>query len=315
MENNSKIARILDLYTKFQNGEIVQKTGEADRYGVDERSIRRDIDDIRKYFDRDTVSGSGTSYRVIYDRDEKGYRLEQLYEKKFTNAEILAVCKILLDGRAFTKQQMDAILHKLIDCCVPECNRRLVQKLIANEQYHYIEPQHKEEFLDRLWTVGQAIHNHQYIEICYGRLKDKKMVTRKLKPAAIMFSEFYFYLAAFIESESTRKGFENAEDAYPTIYRIDRIRDITILNESFYIPYRDRFEEGEFRKRVQFMFGGRLQHIKFKYSGVSVEAVLDRLPTAKVLSEEDGVYTISAEVFGKGIDMWIRSQGDAVELL
>ena len=63
------------------------------------------------------------------------------------------------------------------------------------------------------------------------------------------------------------------------------------------------------------MFGGRLQHIKFKYSGASVEAVLDRLPTAKVLSVDDGVYTISAEVFGKGIDMWLRSQGDAVELL
>lgn len=315
MENNGKVSRILDLYTKFQNGEIVKKSSEADRYGVDERSIRRDIDDIRKYFDRETVSGSGTSNRVIYDKDEKGYRLEQFYEKKLSNAEILAVCKILLDGRAFTRQQMNAILHKLIACCVPKCNRRLVQELIANEQYHYIEPQHKEEFLDRLWTVGQAIHNRQYIEIGYGRLKDKKVVRRKLKPAAIMFSEFYFYLAAFIEIESTRKGFENAEDIYPTIYRIDRIKDITILEESFYIPYRDRFEEGEFRKRVQFMFGGRLQHIKFKYSGASVEAVLDRLPTAKILSEENGAYTISAEVFGKGIDMWLRSQGDAVELL
>lgn len=29
--------------------------------------------------------------------------------------------------------------------------------------------------------------------------------------------------------------------------------------------------------------------------------------------EEDGVYTISAEVFGKGIDMWLRSQGDLMK--
>ena len=57
------------------------------------------------------------------------------------------------------------------------------------------------------------------------------------------------------------------------------------------------------------MYGGKLQKVKFKYKGTSVEAVLDRLPTAKILGRKDGVYTISAEVFGKGIDMWLRSKG------
>ena len=92
-------------------------------------------------------------------------------------------------------------------------------------------------------------------------------------------------------------------------------KSLEVLDEKFFIPYADRFEEGEFRKRVQFMYGGKLQKVKFKYRGQSVEAVLDRLPTAKILSEEDGVYTISAEVFGKGIDMWLRSQGENVKLL
>ncbi len=315
MEHNDKISRILDLYNKFENGETVCKSYEAAKYGVDERSIRRDIDDIKKYYDRKKVDGSGISNRIVYNRDKKGYCLEHDHSRKLSNAQILAVCKILLDGRAFTKKQMDNILGKLIDCCVPEYNQKLVKELIANEQYHYIEPQHKKEFLDTLWALGKAIHNRQYIEISYGRIKDKKTVKRKLKPAAIMFSEFYFYLTAFIQDESTREGFETAGDAYPTIYRIDRIQDITLLDEPFHVPYRDRFEEGEFRKRVQFMFGGKLQQIKFQYSGASLEAILDRLPTAKILSEENGVYTISAEVFGKGIDMWIRSQGDAVKML
>lgn len=87
------------------------------------------------------------------------------------------------------------------------------------------------------------------------------------------------------------------------------------------MPYTDRFEEGEFRKRIQFMYGGKLRRVKFKYWGYSVEAVLDKLPTARILSEEiheDGkrtVYTISAEVFGDGIDMWLRSQGDNIEVI
>ena len=63
------------------------------------------------------------------------------------------------------------------------------------------------------------------------------------------------------------------------------------------------------------MYGGKLRKVKFKYSGISIEAILDKLPTAKILSEENGQYIISAEVFGDGIDMWIRSQGDYIELL
>ena len=63
------------------------------------------------------------------------------------------------------------------------------------------------------------------------------------------------------------------------------------------------------------MFGGKLQKTKFKYCGVSIEAVLDRIPTAKIISEENGVYTIEAETFGSGIEMWLRSQDKYVELM
>lgn len=63
------------------------------------------------------------------------------------------------------------------------------------------------------------------------------------------------------------------------------------------------------------MYGGRLQKITFKYFGGNIEAVLDRLPTAKVLSKEEGVYVVAVEVFGRGIDMWIRSQGDNIEII
>ena len=59
-----------------------------------------------------------------------------------------------------------------------------------------------------------------------------------------------------------------------------------MLDEHFRIPYSGRFEEGEFRKRVQFMYGGRLERLRFHYSGPSLESVLDRLPTAKVISQD-----------------------------
>jgi predicted DNA-binding transcriptional regulator YafY len=309
--NNGKIERVLGIYTKLVNGGIVNKQEEAIRYRVNEKSIQRDIDDIRNFMEL-SAQHQGVINSVIYDRAEKRYRLEQIYQLKLTNAEILAICKILLDSRALLKDEMTDMLDKLISCCVPEKNRKLVRDLISNEEYHYVEPRHRTRFLDNMWEIGQAIHDCKYIEIMYKRTKDKEVVKRKLKPVAIMFSEYYFYLTAFIDDENVREDFDIINDSFPTIYRIDRIKSLCVLDERFYIPYSSRFEEGEFRKRIQFMYGGKLQKVKFKYSGNDVDAILDRLPTAKILNEDEGVYTISAEVFGKGIDMWLRSQGNAV---
>jgi len=316
-----KVVRVLQLYAKLSDGYIVNKAEEAQNYSVNERSIQRDIDDIRHFLDVDTER-TGIENTIIYDREQKGYRLESLYHMRLTNSEVLALCKILLDSRAFTKAEMVSMLDKLITCCVPEKNQKLVKDLIANEEFHYIEPRHKSEFTDKMWDIGQAIRNKQYIEIQYQGIQGSTVKTRKLKPLAIMFSEFYFYLTAFIDDKKVRENFSVLDDSFPTIYRIDRIQALKVLDEHFYIPYKDRFEEGEFRKRIQFMYGGKLRKVKFKYSGYSVEAILDRLPTAKILDEEPMagdpkrmVYTISAEVFGDGIDMWLRSQGELIKLL
>lgn len=310
-ESTEKIERVLGIYTKLINGDIVNKAEEANHYGVNERSVQRDIDDIRNFLDLNTEQGE-TMNSVIYDRVRKGYKLEQSYRVKLTNPEILAICKILLDSRAFPKDEMMDMLDKLIECCVPESSRKSVLDLVLNEKFHYIEPQHKTKFLDTMWEIGQAVRQCRYIEIDYMRTKDMAIVNRKLKPMAIMFSEYYFYLAAFIDDEEVKQDFDVLNDTFPTIYRIDRIKKIKTLDLGFHIPYSSRFEEGEFRKRIQFMYGGRLRRVEFVYTGASIESVLDRLPTARILCERDGSYTISAEVFGKGIDMWIRSQGDMI---
>ena len=306
---NDKIQRILGIYTKLLEGRIVNKQTEAAIYGVNERSIQRDVNDIRDFLELD-AGETGVVNSVVYDRMQKGYRLESVYRAKLTNPEVLAICKILLDSRAFVKEEMTQMINKLIDCCVPQSNQKMVKELISNEEFHYVEPRHKTKFMDQMWQLGQAIKGCNYVQMDYLRTKDKTVVTRKVKPVAIMFSEYYFYLTAFLENKD---NFENPDDLFPTIYRLDRIRSFKALDEHFHVPYAGRFEEGEFRKRVQFMYGGKLERIKFRYTGPSVEAVLDRLPTAKVISEDADGWTISAEVFGKGIEMWLRSQGDYIK--
>ena len=170
-----KINRVLQIYAKLMDGYVVNKVEEAQLYGVNERSITRDIDDIRNFLDADTER-TGIVNTVVYDRQAKGYRLETLYKIRLQNSEVLALCKILLDSRAFTKSEMVEMLDKLITCCVPKENQKLVKELIQNEEFHYVELRHRTKFIDQMWSLGQAVNESRYIEIDYYRTKDKKIV-------------------------------------------------------------------------------------------------------------------------------------------
>lgn len=306
-----KTNRILFLYTKLLQGQLLIKSELAQLTGVNEKSIQRDLEDIRDFLDKRRIE-EGYGSQLIYDYREKGYCLEQSSQLRLSNDEVLAISKILLESRAFTKKEMMNILDKLVENCVPRKDRAAVNDMLNNERFHYMELRHHKAYLDRLTPLSQAIRESRVICIKYGKIKGNAIVERRIEPLAILFSEYYFYLVGFIEDIDREEAFENPDDIFPTIYRIDRIETLEVLDEHFKIPYANRFEEGEFRKRVQFMYGGKLQRVRFKYTGLSVEAILDRLPTAKILSEEDGAYLIEAEVFGKGIDMWVRSQGDNI---
>ena len=316
-QKDLKIAkdRLLAMYAQLAEGKPLYKAREAVKYNCSLRSIQRDIEDLRSFF-ADRSETTGVVQELIYDRKLNAYRLVPPLRNLLTNEETFAVLKVLLESRSLTKVELFPILEKLISCCVPPDNRRQVTDLIANEKYHYVEPRHKKEILEKMWNLSAAIRAHKEIKITYMRQSGDD-VSRVLKPVGIMFSEFYFYLLAFIDEEvgNDKIDYESGAETYPTIYRIDRIKEYEITETHFNIPYQNRFEEGEFRKRVQFMYGGKLQKIKFWYKGPSVEAVLDRLPTAKILAHDDNGYLISAEVFGNGIDMWLRSQGDMVEVV
>lgn len=306
-----KSNRVLFLYSRLAQGQKLKKNELAEEFGISDKSIQRDFEAIRVFLDRKDVE-DGVRMQLVYDHQEKAYHLEQDNRMNLSNTEILAVSKILLESRAFTRQEMMDILDKLVANCVPKKNLKLVEEMLSNERHHYVELQHHRPFMDKLMPLATAIKENRVIRIKYEKMKGKETVERRLEPLAILFSEYYFYLVGFIEGIDKEKAFENANDPFPTIYRIDRVKELELLDEWFRIPRINRFEEGEFRKRIQFMFGGKLRKVRFKYLGESVEAVLDRLPTAKVIGEEDGAYVVVAEVFGKGIDMWVRSQGELI---
>ena len=312
-ERYAKNARTLDMYERLREGKSICKAEEAEHFGVDERSIQRDIDDIRAFLAERQQYGD--TRQVVFDRRKKGFVMEGQEAVMMTNSEILAVTKILLESRAFSRKEMDDILHKLVNGCVPMQNMKVVCELIANEAFHYVELKHGGCAGGKLWQLGMDIKEHDILKISYQRMDAlEEPVERVIEPVAILFAEYYFYLNAYIVERKANGKFERSYD-YPAVFRLDRIIDVKEMGEKFSIQYNNRFEEGEFRKRVQFMYPGELMKIQFYFRGVNVEAVLDRLPTACILSQKDGEWLVEAQVYGQGMMMWLLSQGEMIEVV
>ena len=121
-------------------------------------------------------------------KTEQGKLYSKIAEIKvlLENAEIVekvdtGAAKGAVTLGSVVKTEMEAMLHKVIACCVPASNQAMVIQLVNNEAFHYVEPRHRTSFLDTMWHLGEAIQQHRYVDVSYGRLKDRKIVKRRLK--------------------------------------------------------------------------------------------------------------------------------------
>ena len=299
--NGDRGLRMLDIFERLNKGERISKRDLTVYYGVGEKTIQRDIEDIRNYLAE--KHGYEPDATIKYNRGQNCYYLVRFEREWLSNQEVLAICKILLESRAFAKEEMNRLLTKLLAQATPT-QRKVVEGIIKDESVNYVPLQHKKPLLENLWQVSDAIVQEHPIRFSYTR-QDGRTKDRTVKPLANIFSEFYFYLIGLQTYETG--------DAFRT-YRLDRIANIITSEEKFRIPYRDKVRDSDFRKRVQFMYDGELMTVKFRYFGSSVEHVLDRLLTAKAKQRDVSVYDISAEVYGDGILIWLLSQGSQVEV-
>lgn len=299
--DNQKNFRLLYLYDRLLRGGIIRKKETAEKFSISEKSVQRDIEDLRSYLEE---SYGEKQQLLYYDRQNNGYRLRESDNRCLTETEVLSLAKILLESRAFTRQELENIVHKLLGRLLPE-QRAMIWELISGEMLYYPELQHKKALLEPMQTVSLAIWRSEYLAFSYRRA-DGTIRQHRVRPIAVIFSEFYFYLAAELPDR---------EYTSPTIFRLDRMEQLRSTGEHFSAPDADRFQAGELRQRVQLMMTGPLKTVTFTFRGPSAEAVLDKLPTARILDAQDGVYTICAQSCGDGIDMWLQSQGNRVKIL
>ena len=159
-----KTTRVLELYQDFLSGKLINKQQAAEQYHVNVRSIQRDIDSIRDFLSEQCAK-EGIVRKIEYDKKENGYRLVTQEIEQLSKGEVLALCKILLESRAFTKEQVEKQLQIILNLCVSQKEKSDIEWFISNELFHYHDPAHAAIDPDNLWMVAQAIRNQSVLEI------------------------------------------------------------------------------------------------------------------------------------------------------
>jgi len=214
--------------------------------------------------------------------------------------------KVILGSRCFSKEEVLTLIAKLKRFTTIHDKQQL-ENLIRKEVYHYHEVKSDcKSVIENLWKLIQAIEEKRTITITYYKM-NREEVKRKIKPTAILFSEYYFYLIAYMADDAEYKA---------KYFRVDRISAMMEHRENFQLDRKYDFDEGDLREKNQFMFPGENIKIRFAFSGLSVQAILDRLPTAKIVEKNGNTSIIEAEVnHGRGIIMYLLSQGSWVKVL
>ncbi|MFQ7000020.1 MAG: helix-turn-helix transcriptional regulator [Clostridium sp.] len=305
----TKIYRIIELYQRFNNGEVMSKKKISYEYGVDLRTVQRYIKDLNDFFEEHDKDKNEPVRKIKYNSQRSVYELiNRNSESNLSDGDMLAICKILFESRAFSKSEMERIINTLT---AKYNNDKLMKDALINEEFNYEELKHNKNekcgktLSNFLWQINKSISERKVIEAVYTR-KDNLTKPLRLKPLAIVFNEYYFYLMA-----------QNADNGseYTYSFRVDRFKEYKVTDEEFKIDYRDKFKEGEFRKKIHFMYKGELTHIQFKFWGDSLEAVLDRIPTAEIIGWDGDKAIVEGEVYSKGAIMWLLSQMEFLEVI
>lgn len=298
---SAKHDRLLEIFFRSLRGEDLSVQRLAEEYNVSTKSISRDINDLKSFLaDHRQLVGNT---ELSYSSQSKCYRLHM--DEFLTNKELFSMVEVMIGARAFSKEELLTLTDKLKRFTTAE-DRPKLNDLIRKELYHYSEVKHDcDSVMDTFWKLVNCISDKREVTIEYYRI-DRVWRTHRIRPASLMFTDHYFYLIAFKTDDDPSK---------PFYFRVDRIKYITEHRKHFSTKEVGDFDEGLLRERSLFMLPGKLRKIRFEYSGTSVQAVLDKLPTAKIIERSGGKYTLEAEVYGDGIKMWILSQGSRIKVI
>lgn len=268
----------------------------ADHFHTSERSIQRDISQINRFF-----AEEHRPELIKFHRSDNTYSFESHREAPLSDEQLLAIIKILLATRGLNAEEMMGIVSGLRNMISP-AHKGIAKRIIENEIATYTPMRHGKPLIDAIWAFSTFIAERRDVELVYLNRLNKKS-RRIIKPRAILFSESYFYIIA-----------NSDDDNWDRFFRVDRMISYKGYGQNGETSWANRFQDGDFRKLIQFMYAGELETIEFEFWGIA-EAALDRLPNAEIIERRPHSVIIRAKVYGEGVKLWLMMQGNMARVI
>lgn len=230
------------------------------------------------------------------------YRYYWIEDRHFEIHELRYLMDAISSARFISERETERIIEKL---------KAFVSKdeagLVENQLVHTFAKMDSPQFARTVQIIHRAISEKRAIRFRYGRYSvDKEFVlsgspdpkTYLLHPYGIIWNEEKYYLIGF-----------NVKEEKIYHYRIDRIREIELLNQNFTVP--PGFDINKYRNLLFFMFGGEETSIEVIFHNDLINVVIDRFGLdADIRPVDDEHFRLIARaILSKGLVHWLLSWG------
>jgi predicted DNA-binding transcriptional regulator YafY len=161
------------------------------------------------------------------------------------------------------------------------------------------------DFKDTLTKVQQAVQNRTYIDMDYYTMSRRSLTRRRVAPYQVWFYDETFYLIAYCQTRREER-----------LFAVDRIRDLTVLNERFDVPA--GFDPETFMQHSFGVFRGDPAKVVIHFSPDAAGYVREKMwHPSQILDEQpDGSLIFIAEVAGiEEIKYWVLKWGAAATVI
>lgn len=232
---SNKSDRILFFYDRLLMGDSVSKNDLAQHFDVNERTIRRDVQDIRYYLAR-----FYTKRDIIYDPITKGYKLIWGETGSLKIGEIVALSKVILESRILDGNESKNLIVRL-ESYLHKAKPRWFEQFIEHELMNYRPKKQTVHLFGLLDLAVESIVQKRKVKIIQNR--DNKKFEQSLCPVGLAYKNLEFYLAVLPEKQILQKS-----EIRPISVRLDK--NLTMKREADYftLPISFSFDEEAFKK-------------------------------------------------------------------
>jgi hypothetical protein len=262
-------------------------------------------------FDRRTIRSDmqlldDMDFEIIQNRGKQGSIYYSHQNRLFETYQLRLMIDAILSAKFITEKEKTTLIDKVKQLTSKHIAKSLPNPILfsqsANMDYDSVKL--------NIDQIHQAISGDHIITYKYGRYNvNKEFVfsrdggTYRVEPYALIWkNDFYYLIARYLENGEIRH------------YRLDRIREIEISDETF---VREKLDFHSYVNRSFHMFAGEEIRVKIEFSMDLVNVVIDRFGQdvdIRKVDEETFLLTTKAKL-SDGLINWILTWGNKAKVL